>query len=212
MLKKEAYEIVGGLSRTSKMPGRSYGLPAKECKTGAKLATIPGTVCSDCYALKGCYVFRVVQDAQYRRLASLSDPRWVDAMVTAIGTDKWFRWHDSGDLQSVDHLRKIVQVCERTPNTRHWLPTRENAIVTAFIWAGGKLPTNLVVRVSAHRVDQSRPLLNAFLGQRQLGTSTVHKETEPQGYSCPAYKQGGECGDCRACWNPEVSNISYPKH
>ena len=65
---KEALEIVGGLSKPSKMPGWSYGLPAKECKTGSKLRKVPGSTCFDCYALKGCYVFKVVQDAQYRRL------------------------------------------------------------------------------------------------------------------------------------------------
>ena len=34
---KEAKEITGSLTRTSKMPGLSYSLPAWECKTGAKL-------------------------------------------------------------------------------------------------------------------------------------------------------------------------------
>jgi molybdenum-dependent DNA-binding transcriptional regulator ModE len=33
----EAKEITGSLSKPSKMPGWSYGLPAKECKTGGKL-------------------------------------------------------------------------------------------------------------------------------------------------------------------------------
>ena len=35
----EALKIIGGsLSKPSKMPGWSIGLPAKECKTGGKLA------------------------------------------------------------------------------------------------------------------------------------------------------------------------------
>ena len=64
------------------MPGWSIGLPAKECKTGGKLQKVPGSVCFDCYAMKGCYVFKVVQDAQYRRLAAIKRPDWVDAMAT----------------------------------------------------------------------------------------------------------------------------------
>ena len=52
MLKKEAKEITGGLSKPSKMPGPSYNLPAAACITGAKLAKVPGTVCYGCYALK----------------------------------------------------------------------------------------------------------------------------------------------------------------
>ena len=62
MKTSEALKIVGGLSKPSKMPGWAYGLPAKECKTGSKLVKVPGSVCHGCYALKGCYVFKVVQD------------------------------------------------------------------------------------------------------------------------------------------------------
>ena len=75
MKTNEALKIIGGsLSKPSKMPGWSIGLPAKECKTGGKLQKVPGSVCYDCYAIKGCYVFKVVQDAQYRRLAAIKEP------------------------------------------------------------------------------------------------------------------------------------------
>ena len=113
----EALKIIGGsLSKPSKMPGWSIGLPAKECKTGGKLQAVPGSVCYDCYALKGCYVFKVVQDAQYRRLAAIKSPQWVDAMAHLINSKKpdVFRWHDSGDVQDLDHLMKIFEVCELT--------------------------------------------------------------------------------------------------
>ena len=54
MKTNEALKIIGGsLSKPSKMPGWSIGLPAKECKTGAKLQAVPGSVCYDCYAMKG---------------------------------------------------------------------------------------------------------------------------------------------------------------
>ena len=71
MKTQEAWDLVGGLSKPSKMPGWAYGLPAKECKTGSKLRLVKDSVCYNCYALKGCYVFKVVQEAQYRRLASI---------------------------------------------------------------------------------------------------------------------------------------------
>jgi hypothetical protein len=42
MQTKEALKIIGGsLSKPSKMPGWSIGLPAKECKTGGKLQKVP---------------------------------------------------------------------------------------------------------------------------------------------------------------------------
>ena len=84
MLKKEAREITGGLSKPSKMPGPAHNLPAVACKTGAKLVQIPGSVCAGCYALKGRYRFNNVQKALQRRLAALESPLWVEAMTTLI--------------------------------------------------------------------------------------------------------------------------------
>jgi hypothetical protein len=46
----EALKLVGGLSKPSKMPGWAYGIPAAECKTGAKLKLVPGSTCEGCYA------------------------------------------------------------------------------------------------------------------------------------------------------------------
>ena len=123
----QAWKLVGGLSKPGKMPGWSIGIPAKECNTGGKLQNVPGSVCNDCYALKGCYVFKVVQDAQYRRLKAIKNPRWVEAMALLINSKKpdVFRWHDSGDVQDLEHLQKIYAVCRLTPSRMHWMPTRE---------------------------------------------------------------------------------------
>ena len=40
MKTSEAWDLVGGLSKPSKMPGWAYGIPAKECKTGSKLRLV----------------------------------------------------------------------------------------------------------------------------------------------------------------------------
>ena len=88
MKTSEAWNIVGGLSKPGKMPGWAYGLPAKECKTGSKLRQVKDSVCYNCYALKGCYVFKVVQDAQYRRLEATKSPLWVGAMALLINSKK----------------------------------------------------------------------------------------------------------------------------
>jgi hypothetical protein len=196
---KEAWQLVGGLSKPSKMPGWSIGIPAKECKTGAKLRLIPNSVCEGCYALKGCYVFKVVQEAQYKRLEAIKDPSWVEAMSTLINSKKpdVFRWHDSGDVQDLDHLNKIFEVCRLTPNKRHWMPTREAWIKDHMEAA----PANLVVRFSSPMVDQG-PV------KSWANTSTVSTKSR----SCPAPDNNNECGSCRACWDPLVKNIEYGKH
>jgi hypothetical protein len=196
---KEAWDLVGGLSKPSKMPGWAYGLPAKECKTGSKLRQVKGSTCYDCYALKGCYVFKVVQKAQYKRLASIKHPLWTGAMSLLINSkkSKEFRWHDSGDVQDEDHLMKIFAVCKLTPAVQHWMPTRE-AWTKHFL---PLCPKNLVVRFSMPMVDQ--PASGSW-----PTTSTV----VTSGATCPAPKQNNECKDCRQCWNPEVKNIAYGIH
>jgi len=199
MKTSEALKLVGGLSNPSKMPGWAYGLPAKECKTGSKLRLVKDSVCYNCYALKGCYVFKVVQEAQYRRLAATKSPLWTGAMALLINSkkSKEFRWHDSGDVQDEAHLLKIFAVCKLTPDVKHWMPTRE-AWVKHFL---PECPDNLVIRFSMPMVDQ------AAAGGWD-NTSTV----VTSGRTCPAPEQDNACGDCRACWNKDVKNIAYGKH
>ena len=54
---KAAKAIAGSLGKPSKMPGLSYGISAKRCIVGAKLATVEGSVCHGCYALKANYSY-----------------------------------------------------------------------------------------------------------------------------------------------------------
>jgi len=198
---KEAWTAVGGLSKPSKMPGWAYGIPAAECKTGKKLQNVEGSTCYDCYALKGCYVFKVVQDAQYRRLASIRSAVWVDAMILIINSkkSKEFRWHDSGDVQDLEHLKKIYEVCKGTPGIKHWMPTRE-AWVKQYL---DQKPDNLVIRFSMPMVDQEA-------AASWPNTSTVVTDSGKR--TCPAPDQNNECGSCRACWDPNVKNVAYGQH
>ena len=197
MLVKEAKEITGSLTRTSKMPGLSYSLPAWECKTGSKLRKVKDSVCSMCYALKGNYTrYKAIKAAQYVRLKSIEDSRWIEAMTAQVQRSTYFRWHDAGDVQDLAHLKKIYAVCEATPNTKHWMPTREAWIKYHL----DSKPENLVIRFSP-----------PMIGQRNESwpnsSMVVLKDA-----SCPAPSQGNSCGDCRACWDPSVKVVSYGKH
>ena len=194
---KEAKQITGSLTRTSKMPGLSYSLPAWECKTGSKLRKVKGSVCSACYALKGNYTrYKAIKAAQYDRLEKIKNSLWVAAMVVQVKRQKYFRWHDAGDVQDLDHLKKIYSVCRLTPEVKHWMPTRE-------AWIKNHLdskPANLVIRFSP-----------PMIGQRNdtWPNSSMVVET---GATCPAPKQNNSCGDCRQCWDPLVKVVSYGKH
>ncbi len=204
MNKAQASAIVGGLSRPSKMPGKSIGLPALECNVGRNLRKIPGSTCQDCYALKGMYRFPTVQTAQYRRLDALDHPEWTNSMVVLLQGERYFRWHDSGDIQDIDHLLRIVDVCEQTPNTMHWLPTREKAIVKKYLRAVGKFPDNLNVRISDTMVDAGK--------RERIPGTTSSGVTSNGSHNCPAPNQDNACGNCRDCWNASISHINYHKH
>ena len=145
MYKYEAEKITGGLSAPGKMPEGSYNLPANMCQTGAKLREIEGTPCYGCYAFNGRYNFPNVKDALARRLESLTHPQWVEAMGVLVQGKKHFRWHDSGDLQSVQHLKNIFEVCKLTPKTLHWLPTQERKFLPLNT---DSIPKNLLIRLS----------------------------------------------------------------
>ena len=193
----EAKQITGSLTRTSKMPGLSYSLPAWECKTGSKLRKVKGSVCSACYALKGNYTrYKAIKAAQYDRLEKIKNSLWVAAMVVQVKRQKYFRWHDAGDVQDLDHLKKIYEVCELTPDVKHWMPTREAWIKNHL----DRKPANLVIRFSP-----------PMIGQRNDSwpNSSMVVET---GATCPAPKQNNSCGSCRQCWDPNIKVVSYGKH
>jgi hypothetical protein len=201
-----AESIAGKLSKTTKMPCKSYSLPTSACHAGKHLAEIPNSVCSKCYAKKGNYRFN--DAGRQARLATLDHPRWVEAMVHLIRESDTlhFRWHDSGDLQHMSHFINIVLVARALPHVKFWLPTQEASLMRnaqSFEWIN--FPQNLVVRVSSTLID-SDPR------KWPWNTSTVHKHREPVGHVCPSPEQGGKCGTCRACCDKGIKNVSYRVH
>lgn len=211
MLKKEAAAINGGLTQTSKMPCKSYSLPTAACQTGFKMAQIKGSVCHSCYADKGFYAMyaATIQPAQHARLDSLTDQHWVASMVAAIGSDSYFRWHDSGDLQGLWHLEKIAAVAAATPDTMHWLPTREYSMIKEYISKYKSLPKNLIIRLSAMYPDKPVIIPKSLQGISNITASNVHT-LQPLGTACKASQQNGECKECRLCWSGEI--VSYELH
>ena len=93
---KDALKITDSFTKTKKMPGLSYSLPAWECKTGAKLVKVPGSVCAGCYAMKGNYTrFPEIKKSQYKRLRGIDlEPQTDDSVekeytLTQGEADNW---------------------------------------------------------------------------------------------------------------------------
>ena len=216
MTLKAAKESLAISAGNTKMPGSTFAQDSFACNVGSRLANVKGSVCESCYARR---IQRLRPSVDKGWKANLEKGRqwlannpaqWVAAAVFQIeklaakSGQPYHRWFDSGDLDSVAQLAAIVQVAEKTPSIKHWLPTRELDIVRQWERDGGIVPDNLVIRLSAPMVDM-RPVKGA-------NTSTVHKEKAPIGHACPAPLQGNNCQNCRACWDKSVSNVSYKKH
>ena len=196
------------------MPCKSWSVTALACKTGSKLAQVAGSVCHGCYALKGFYRMPSTSGANHKRLSLMSQPGWVKAMIAKIKEEEhsgYFRWFDSGDLQSLKNLKDIVRIALALPSIKFWLPTKEYAIISEYYELYGPFPKNLTVRLSAYMVNTAGP--NSLATAMGLTTSEVHSnESATTGTHCPSSQQGNKCLNCRACWSPTVQTVVYRLH
>jgi hypothetical protein len=198
------------LSKTSKLDGiLSWSLQA--------IDTCPGSAdgkgglvdaCKGCYATTGNYNYPNVKLPRALNREDWERAEWVNDMVIALDSSRYFRWLDSGDLYSVDLAEKVYQVMKDTPWCKHWLPTRMYKF-KKFAKVLDKMQSlpNVVVRFSSDSVQ----------GQTVAGvtTSTIFSEENqlPDNATiCRAYEHEGKCNGCRACYSKDVSVIAYKSH
>ena len=208
---KQLKTNLGQLSKTSKMPAYSWGIPVDVCQTGDKLRHIPESTCGGCYATKGAYAWSNTQRAYQRRLDIYLNDRkqWVKNMIQFLNRNKddSFRWFDSGDLLDRQHLQDIATVASNTTQA-HWLPTKEYRTIKGF----SQKPKNLTVRVSAPFKDSVLKSERYPINSTTL-TSKAYDQKQIDGvFYCPASQQDGQCLDCRACWNSSVTTVAYKYH
>ena len=122
-------------------------------------------------------------------------------MVTQIKNQKWFRWHDAGDIQSLEHLEKIFEVCKQTPETMHWMPTREAQFLKTIDPA-----------TVPKKFNNSYEFSHGGPGSCKILALDFHCNKHGRG-NLPCSQSGRTMfKDCRACWTRSISNISYGKH
>ena len=229
---KTAMKTIGNLSDTSKMPCRSYSIPAYLCKLGSKLRKIKGSVCHDCYAQAGSYNWSNVERALAMRNELMStatrNPKFrkqfIESFVYLLtrnekktaswGDPSFFRWFDSGDLLSMAHLDIIHDIALQTPNVMHWLPTREFSLIKKYCESNRPALDNLTIRLSCNMIGDEAPkayhrLRDAHPDRRITFSSSHTKRHEaPEGFTeCTADLHKNECNDCRLCWT--LTPISY---
>jgi hypothetical protein len=200
------------ISVTSKLDGiRSWSLQAVDTCPGSVAA--PGVLvdaCKGCYATTGNYNYPNVKAPRLSNRDDWQREEWADDMVAALDSDRYFRWFDSGDMYTLALAEKILDVMQRTPWCKHWLPTRM-AKFPKFreVLRQMRQLDNVMVRFSSDSV----------IGEYIPGThgSVIGPATEtfapaPGVSLCRAYEHGGKCSGCRACWDKSVDLIAYPAH
>ena len=123
-----------------------------------------------------------------------------------IGNNKsYFRWLDSGDLQSIYMLGDIADIAIHTSNIIHWLPTKEYKFVKKYVQLAMLIPKNLFIKKSMPKIKQE---VVTIIKHSQISYTTVGANNTE--YECPAPKQDNKCMNCRMCWSN--SNINYFLH
>jgi hypothetical protein len=197
------------LSKTSKLGCLSWSLQAFETCPGSVQDGVVVDACKFCYARTGMYHMPDVKALRSRNKEDWKNDDWVSRMVHGLRKSTHFRWFDSGDMYSTALAEKILEVCRLTPNVKHWIPTRMHKFekFRGVLEALSALP-NVVVRLSSDSV--SGEPIDSFTGHSS--TITPYAGYAVDAYECVAYKQGGKCLTCRACWDKMVPVVAYPYH
>lgn len=198
------------ISVTSKLDGiKSWSLQALETCPASKNAD--GSLvdaCKGCYATTGNYNYPNVKAPRAHNREDWQRLEWVDDMVQALQDSRYFRWFDSGDMYTIGLAEKILEVMQRTPWVKHWLPTRMHKFPKfRGVLTEMQALDNVMVRFSSDSVTGQ--FIDGLHGSVIVPTID---DVTPKMQACEAYQHGGKCNGCRACWDKSVSLIAYPAH
>ncbi len=198
------------ISVTSKLDGiKSWSLQALDMCPASKNAD--GSLvdaCKGCYATTGNYNYPNVKAPRAHNREDWQRLEWVDDMVQALQDSRYFRWFDSGDMYTIGLAEKILEVMQRTPWVKHWLPTRMHKFPKfRGVLTEMQALDNVMVRFSSDSVTGQ--FIDGLHGSVIVPTID---DVTPKMQACNAYQHGGKCNGCRACWDKSVPLIAYPAH
>ena len=127
----------------------------------------PVTTCRpDAPCIKSCYARRLLRYPNVRnayennlQLYRENPSLYFDSIVKVAETQRFFRWHVSGDIPDIDYFRYMCGVARTCENTKFLCFTKKYEIVNEFIKQGGLVPDNLIIIFS---VWQGLKLVNPY--------------------------------------------------
>lgn len=189
----------------------AFGLPTHACAVGKILSRKQDKayVCRVCYAKVGQIALPHSQARLEKNLdgyfANQEAWRYMFVALLKNAAPKFFRWFHSGDLQE-GMFAHIVAIAQLSPEIQFYLPTKEHAQVKTYgRISNWEIPANLTVRLAGHVIDEYPSLART---KNLQGCMTVYHHP----CNCMAHHTGGQCQDCRLCWDKSVPTICYPLH
>ena len=176
-------------------------------------------VCQSCYATKGMYRFPAVKAVRQNNQQDYHRDDWVDDMVKEVSKYDYFRWFDSGDIETPELAVKIRLIVARTETTKHWLPTRSDKIPKIKRAIEGPIPgytdltffTNVALRLSADNIglnNNERPGVNSYV----IKPEEVFEAKRQGMHVCPVGINPNQksCDTCTMCYTD--AKVAYVLH
>ena len=161
-----------------------------------------------CYDIKACLQYFNILDARARntalvQLGEAGRAKYFGAIRKAISrrrTNKYFRWHVSGDIPDIAYLAEMIAIARENPDFIFWTYTKNYFCVNAYVERNGgskeaAIPENLIIMFSEW---DGMPMINpysfpVFSCRLKDGNKNRTAESFETMYKCP-----GNCDLCKA--------------
>ena len=202
----KAYGKINSLSNNAKLDGvKSFDLPLSTCENRCLLS---GQFFKICYAHNNQQTHinpdRIAKLKHNLRM--IRSPKFVKTLSYEIRECLHFRFFGMGDIENLEQLRKIFQVCKIRHETKFSMITSRDDLLCQAVQNRETKPDNLQIILSSGLIDEPVPAFEQKI-LNPLGVQFSHITTNPDKATCQASKTGF-CDNCRDCYKNPADQTS----
>lgn len=198
--KNRLFENKPSLSEPSKLDGvKSFDLPLSTCENRCLLS---GKYFKICYAHNSqqTHVNKYRIEKLKHNLKLIRSSKFVKTLAYELRHVLHFRFFSAGDVENLDQLRKIFNVCKIRHDTKFVMITSRDDLLCQAVQNKETKPDNLQIILSSGLIDEPVPEFEQKI-LTPLGVQFSHITTDEKTATCEASKTGF-CGDCSDCYKP----------
>ena len=197
------------LSQVSKLDNvKSFDLPLSTCKDRCLYHDK-----SVCYAKNNPrlrYKAKILKNL--RNLKLIRGLKFVKVVTNEILRDncRKFRFFSSGQIENIDQLIKVLQVCKNCHMVKFAIMVNSDIIISQLIQSGYKIPKNANLLLSNYEPNKKTPeFMKNYLIKSNIGVTQTTLKNKLA--TCEASKgKNGHCGNCEKCYYDK--DISFKVH